>query len=81
MVEIVLPFWPLRRKVKAITLWPFVFYQNRESVGKFRSHERYHWRQQWRWLIVPWFVTYIVLAMIYHTTGPEHPMEREAYKQ
>ena len=41
-------------------------------------HERYHWIDQLRWLVFPWFAAYAVLSLRYGG-GREHPLEREAY--
>ncbi len=73
--------WPFPKAVHAVTLWPFIIYESQvwddECV---QIHERYHWTDQIRWLIVPWFLAYLVLRPFYGG-GDQHPLEREAYRR
>ena len=72
---------PFPEPVYAVTIWPFIFYEPQvwENVCV-QIHERYHWVDQIRWLILPWFVTYLVLRPFYGG-GDRHPLEREAYRR
>lgn len=71
---------PFPSSVYATTLWPFVFYEphvwNDECVQK---HERQHWIDQIRWLVVPWLIVYMVLSIKYGG-GRKHPFEKKAYE-
>lgn len=79
-VNVTPPFFPLPAGVKAITLWPFVFYRRGyEPSPALQAHEEYHWRQALRWGVVPWYAAYVVLAMVYRTGGRGHPLEASAY--
>ena len=75
-MEIVVPWLPGR--IYAITLWPFIFYRKGYYTECVRLHEWYHYMQARQWLVIPWYIAYILLAMVY--AGRVHPMEREAYK-
>ncbi len=73
--------WPFPSWVYAFVVWPFIFYEPKawgeECV---QVHERYHWMDQLRWLLLPWFLVYGMLAIFYG--GRErHPLEREAYRR
>ena len=71
--------WPFPKNVHAVTLWPFIFYEEHIRLDEaVQAHERYHWKQQRNWLVVPWFLMYIFLLPFYGG-GREHPMEKEAY--
>ena len=65
--------------VHAVTVRPVIVYETQvwddECV---QLHERYHWIDQLRWLVFPWFAAYAVLSLRYGG-GREHPLEREAY--
>lgn len=71
--------WPFPARVDAVTVWPFIFYEpqvwNDPCV---QIHERYHWVDQIRWLLLPWFATYLILSFFYGG-GDRHPLEKEAY--
>ena len=70
---------PFPPSVYAVTIWPFVFYEphvwNDECVQR---HERYHWIDQIKWLVIPWFVIYLLLSLKYGG-GRRHPFEQKAY--
>ena len=71
--------WPLE-KIAAITFpWPFIFYREGYQDRAITAHEHYHWSRIWRWGVVPWYVAYVVLALIYRTGGKNHPLERRGY--
>ena len=72
--------WPLSKKVAAITLWPFVVYREGHRTPALEAHEQYHWHQALRWGVIPWYVAYVALALLYRTGGRRHPMERRAYE-
>ena len=72
--------WPFPKKVFAVTLWPFIFYEHEVRQDKgVQVHERYHLRDQRKWLVIPWFIAYIALLPFYGG-GREHPLERLAYE-
>lgn len=81
MIEITVQHipWPFPRGVHAVTLWPFIFYgwwvRNDPAV---QAHERYHWHDQKKWLVVPWFIAYLCLLPFYGGAR-RHPMEKSAY--
>ncbi|MCH8973799.1 MAG: hypothetical protein IH869_01875 [Chloroflexi bacterium] len=65
----------------AVTIWPLIFYEPQVWDDPcLQAHERYHWIDQVRWLVVPWFVVYFVLR-IFYGGGREHPLEREGYRR
>ena len=69
----------------AMTVWPFVFVIPAWKDDKcLWVHEMYHWREQWRWLVIPWLVVYLVqlviLGLILRRPADKLPMEREAYR-
>ncbi len=71
--------WPFPKSVYAVTVWPLIFYETQvwddECV---QVHERYHWVDQIRWLLLPWFVVYLILRP-FQGGGRDHLLEREAY--
>lgn len=71
----------------AMTIWPFVIYKRPIPMGApihwtgaIKAHERYHWRRQMAWLVVPWFVAYLLLLPFYMRRIKQHPLEREGYR-
>ena len=73
--------WPFPANVYAVTIWPFIFYESHKWDDHcVQIHERYHWMDQLRWLVVPWFVVYLVLR-IFYPGNRNHPLEREAYRR
>ena len=71
---------PFPASVYATTVWPFVFYEPHvwDDVCV-QKHERYHWIDQIRWLVVPWLVVYLLLSLKYGG-GRKHPFEKSAYE-
>ena len=76
---------PFPAAVYAVTVWPFIFYETHvwddECV---QVHERYHWMDQMRWFVLPWFVVYLILwwrgfDRPFQGGGREHMLETEAY--
>ena len=71
---------PFPKGVHAVTVWPFIFYEedvrHNEAI---RAHERYHWEDQLRWFVIPWFIVYFILSIFYGGLR-RHPMERPAYE-
>lgn len=68
-------------RADAITLWPFVFFKGKAKQDRaLRAHEMYHWKQARNWGVLPWYLAYLVLLVIYGTGGRDHPMEKPAYK-
>ena len=71
--------WPFPKYVDAVTLWPFIIYKRGiEDDLALQAHEMYHFNEQKRWLLVPWFIAYICLLPFYGG-GRKHPMEKPAY--
>ena len=70
---------PFPKGVYATTIWPFVIYEPQvwddECVQR---HERYHWKDQIRWLVIPWLIAYLLLSLKYGG-GRNHPFEKPAY--
>ena len=70
---------PFPKRVYATTIWPFVFYEpsvwDDECV---QIHERRHWIDQIKWLVIPWLIVYLVLSIKYGG-GRNHPFEKPAY--
>ena len=65
-IELVFP--PLRLfHIRAVTLFPFILYASVEDRKDMPLvlHEHYHWRDQLRWGILPWFLAYLVLQVFY----------------
>ena len=72
--------WPFPKSVHAVTLWPFIFYEKQiRHDPAIQAHERYHWKDQMRWLVLPWFIVYGALLPFYGGFR-KHPMERPAYR-
>ncbi len=71
---------PFPASVYATTVWPFVFYEPQvwddECV---QLHERQHWIDQIKWLVVPWLIVYLLLSIKYGG-GRRHPFEKKAYE-
>ena len=80
-INITIPerLWLLPR-VTAITLWPFIVYREGRRTPALEAHEHYHWYQALRFWVLPWYIGYVVLAILYRTGGRNHPMERRAYE-
>ncbi len=73
--------WPFPERVHAVTIWPFIFYEPQVWDDPcVQLHERYHWSDQIRWLLVPWFTAYLILSVFYGG-GTKHPLEKEAYRR
>jgi len=73
--------WPFPENVRAVTIWPFIFYEPQVwDDASVQVHERYHWGDQIRWLVLPWFAAYLALSPFYGG-GDKHPLEREAYRR
>jgi hypothetical protein len=71
---------PFPKSVHAVTVWPFIFYEPRVWDDPcVQIHERYHWKDQIRWPLVPWFVAYLVMRP-FNDGRKGHPLEHEAYR-
>ena len=69
------------RGVDAITLWPFILYRrgHRDNLP-LRCHEYYHWREAFRWGVLPWYLFYLLLLPFYiRKPSDQHPLEVPAY--
>ncbi len=81
-IEITVPRL-FRENIHAITLWPFIFYRRgfQDDIA-LRCHEYFHWRQASRWLVVPWYLTYLLLQLYYfRKPADQHPLEAPAYAE
>jgi|TARA_R110000824_G_scaffold34854_3_gene110041 hypothetical protein len=81
MIEITVKHipWPFPKTVHAVAIWPFIFYEEHVRFDKaIQAHERYHLADQKRWLVIPWFITYVALLPFYGGYR-QHPLERRAY--
>lgn len=72
---------PFPEHVHAVTIWPVIVYEPHVWDDPcVQIHERYHWMDQIRWLLIPWFAAYLVLRPFYGG-GKSHPLEKEAYNR
>lgn len=72
---------PFPTWVHAVTIWPVIVYEEQVWSDKcVMVHERYHWMDQLRWLVLPWFVVYLAFRP-FSGGGAGHPLEREAYRR
>ena len=79
-IEVTVP-WLHARSVDAITLWPFILYRrgHRDNLP-LRCHEHYHWREAFRWGVLPWYLIYLLLLPFYiGKPSDQHPLEASAY--
>tara|TARA_Y100000593_G_C4320238_1_gene343398 strand:+ start:4549 stop:4839 length:291 start_codon:yes stop_codon:yes gene_type:complete len=73
-----IPF-PFPKRVHAVTLFPFIIYEHQVRYDEaVQAHERYHWEDQKRWFVIPWFIIYVSLLPFYGGFR-KHPFERPAY--
>ena len=71
---------PFPERVHAVTVWPLIFYEPQVwDDACVQRHERYHWLDQIRWLVLPWLAVYLLLLPLYGG-GRKHPLERKAYR-
>ena len=71
---------PFPKRVYATTVWPFVFYEPQVwDDACVQVHERQHWVDQIKWLVIPWLIVYLVLSIKYGG-GRRHPFEKPAYE-
>jgi hypothetical protein len=67
--------------IHAITLWPFILYRRgfQDDIA-LRCHEFFHWRQAFRWGVIPWYLVYLLLLPFYlGRPADQHPLEAPAY--
>jgi hypothetical protein len=62
---------------KAISLFPFIFTKT-QLAGRDINHEKIHHKQQLELIIIPFFLVYLVLHLIYGYK--KNPFEIEAYQ-
>ena len=55
-------WWPWPWSDGAV-LWPFIFLKEARTPT-FR-HEKYHWREILRWLVLPWYVVHVPIGIYY----------------
>ncbi len=71
--------WPFPQLVHAVALWPFIIYEHEVRYDEgVQAHERYHWHDQMKWLVLPWFIIYVALLPFYGGFR-RHPFEKSAY--
>ena len=72
MISIVCKYIP--RPIKAITIWPFVFFRTKKLSQDIRviNHERIHLEQQKETLVIPFFILYVIqyIANLIKGDGP-----------
>jgi hypothetical protein len=85
MINIYNKKWVLRvvpgnHPFEGIAIFPFVIYSHsKEEIPKqLRMHEEYHIEHQLRWGVLPWFVAYWLLLIVYGYN--KHPFEVAARK-
>jgi hypothetical protein len=80
-IELSIPWLP--KGLSAITLWPFIFYLNGlEKSMPLRSHEYYHWYHARKFGVLPWYLTYLFLRLLFIKRPiHEHPFEKPAYAE
>lgn len=66
------------QNIVGMTIFPFIFYKmpGDEVTGRLRRHEEYHWYHQLRWLVIPWYIVYWGMLIIYGYEN--HPWEKLA---
>ena len=58
----------------AVTVWPIIVYETQVwDDERIQIHERYHWIDQLKWLVIPWLVFYGILSLRYGG-GRAHPL-------
>jgi len=78
MTEIICKRWILAKDIKAITLWPFIFYHG-QPTEQTRSHELVHAEQIKKLGVLKFYALWI-----YYTARhgyQNNPLEREAYQK
>ena len=72
-----------KENIHAITLWPFIVYRRGfEDDIALRCHEYFHWRQAFRWWVIPWYLAYLALVPFYlRRPAEQHPLEAPAYAE
>jgi len=80
-IELTIPWLP--KGIDAITLWPFIFYKKGLMDNMpLRSHEYYHWYHAMKFGVVPWYLTYLFLKVLFFKKpSREHPFEKPAYEE
>lgn len=76
--EIICKRWILSRRVKAITLFPFIFFQGQPSPTD-KSHEYVHVEQIRRMGVVRFYLAYLWYSV--RVGYWDNPLEREAYEK
>ena len=72
-----------QKNIHAITLWPFILYRRgfQDDIA-LRCHEYFHWRQAFRWGVLPWYLLYLALVPFYfRRPADQHPLEAPAYAE
>lgn len=80
--HIVKRLWFPFHNQRAITLGPFgIWYAQGAYTERTRRHEAVHWKDQKRWLYLPWYVAYLVLLLtVIGKPISQHPLEAPAYR-
>jgi hypothetical protein len=70
----------------AITTWPIIWASKAWGITpELTAHEEYHWRDQKRCWVLPWFAAYFILWPFYADSDGKrgtaaHPLEIGAYQ-
>src|SRR3990167_9157181 len=81
------PTWKLRlwrSTTRAMTFSPFYVVYTRAAFNEAGTvaHERWHVTDQHRWLLLPWYATYLFCAFVLmQGEGRKNLLEREAYRR
>lgn len=51
--------------VDGMVVWPAIFLKGTRWDTPTHRHEKYHWRQALRWWVLPWYLSYIPVALYY----------------
>jgi hypothetical protein len=74
--EIICKKWLLAKKIQAITLYPFIFYNGIPKSTTIK-HEHVHIKQIQRLGVIKFYITYLYYSMKHGYEG--NPLEIEAY--
>ena len=76
--EVICKRWFLRKWVKGIVLYPFIFYQGKPDMT-LRKHEWVHIEQIQRLGVIKFYVTYLLYS--FRLGYENNPYEIEAYRR
>jgi len=80
--KIVNKIWFFPSWIAAVTLYPYIFIKKEYKDDKcIRAHEEYHFNQIQKFGIIPWYLLYLVLLLVYiGKPTNRHPLEKKAYE-